>query len=57
MVSAEREPMTGVLGQSPQRAQGAEPLVGMPGALKLFAFVYVDLPVCKMITILARPIH
>jgi len=28
MASAEREPITGVWGQSPQRGPGAEPLVG-----------------------------
>jgi len=31
MASAEREPITGVLGQSPQRGPGAEPLVGGQG--------------------------
>jgi len=29
MASAEREPKTGVWGQSPQRGPGAEPLVGV----------------------------
>jgi len=28
MASAEREPITGVWGESPQRGPGAEPLVG-----------------------------
>jgi len=32
MASAEREPITGVWGQSPQRGPGAEPLVGVRGA-------------------------
>jgi len=32
MASAEREPITGVWGQNPQRGLGAEPLVGGPGA-------------------------
>ena len=32
MASAEREPMTGVCGQSPQRGTGAEPLVGGQGS-------------------------
>ena len=31
MASAEREPITGVWGQSPQRGPGAEPLVGVRG--------------------------
>ena len=31
MASAEREPITGVWGQSPQRDPGAEPLVGGQG--------------------------
>jgi len=31
MASAEREPITGVWGQSPQRGSGAEPLVGVRG--------------------------
>jgi len=41
---AEREPITGVWGQSPQQGPGAEPLVGGPGgqsppeAETLFAF-------------------
>jgi len=32
MASAEREPITGVWGQSPQRGPAAEPLVGVRGA-------------------------
>ena len=32
MASAEREPITGVWGQSPLRGPGAEPLVGVRGA-------------------------
>jgi len=32
MASAERKPITGVWGQSPQRCPGAEPLVGGQGA-------------------------
>ena len=32
MASAEREPITGVWGQSPQRGPGAEPLAGSQGA-------------------------
>jgi len=32
MASAEREPITAVWGQSPQRGPGAEPLVGGQGA-------------------------
>jgi len=32
MASAEREPITGVWGQSPQRGPGAEPLVGSQGS-------------------------
>ena len=32
MASAEREPITGVWGQSSQRGPGAEPLVGARGA-------------------------
>ena len=32
MASAEREPITGVWGQSPQRGPGSEPLVGVRGA-------------------------
>ena len=32
MASAEREPITGVWGRSPQRGPGAEPLVGVSGA-------------------------
>jgi len=32
MASAERQPITGVWGQSPQRGAGAEPLVGVRGA-------------------------
>ena len=31
MASAEREPITGVWGHSPQRGPGAEPLVGVRG--------------------------
>jgi len=31
MASAEREPITGVWGRSPQRGPGAEPLVGSRG--------------------------
>jgi len=31
MASAEREPITGVWGQSPQRGPGAEPLMGCQG--------------------------
>ena len=31
VASAEREPITGVWGQSPQRGPGAEPLVGGQG--------------------------
>ena len=31
MASAEREPITGFWGQSPQRGPGAEPLVGSGG--------------------------
>ena len=41
MASAEREPITGVWGRSPQRGPGAEPLVGSQGGLaplKLKAF-------------------
>jgi len=41
MASAEREPITGVWGRSPQRGPGAEPLVGGQGGfahLKLKAF-------------------
>ena len=41
MASAEREPITGVWGQSPQRGPGAEPLVGVRGGealLKLKGF-------------------
>jgi len=41
MASAEREPITGVWGHSPQRDPGAEPLVGRSGGeapLKLKAF-------------------
>jgi len=32
MASVEREPITGVWGQSPQLGPGAEPLVGVRGA-------------------------
>ena len=32
MASAEREPIRGVWGQSPQRGPGAEPVVGVRGA-------------------------
>jgi len=32
MASAEREPITGIWGQSPQRGPGAEPLVGGQGS-------------------------
>jgi len=32
MASAEREPITGVWGQSPQRGPGAQPLLGGKGA-------------------------
>jgi len=35
MASAEREPITGVWGQSPQRGPGAEPLVRGQGAKPL----------------------
>jgi len=41
MASTEREPITGVWGQSPKRGPGAEPLVGSQGgeaALKLKGF-------------------
>ena len=41
MASAEREPITGVWGQSPQRGPGAKPLVGDQGGfapLKLKGF-------------------
>ena len=41
MASAEREPITGVWGRSPQRGPGAEPLVGGHGGeatMKLKAF-------------------
>ena len=45
MASAEREPITGVWGQSPQRGPGAEPLVGGQGGkapLKLKAYQSLD---------------
>ena len=44
MASAEREPIKGVWGQSPQWGPGAEPLVGARGkaALKLKAFQTLD---------------
>jgi len=34
MMSAKREPIMGIWGQSPQRGPGAEPLVGVSGAFK-----------------------
>jgi len=45
MASSEREPITGVWGQSPQRGPGAEPLVGVRGAkpLKLKRFYVLDM--------------
>jgi len=45
MASAEREHITGVWEQSPQRGPGAEPLVGGPGGevpLKLKALRLLD---------------
>ena len=36
MASAEREPITGIWGRSPQRSPGAEPLVRGSGELKAF---------------------
>jgi len=46
MASAEREPITGIWGQSPQRGPGAEPLVrgqGGEGPLKLKRFYVLDM--------------
>ena len=45
MASAERQPITGVWGQSPQRGAGAEPLDRVSGGrspLKLKAFWFLD---------------
>ena len=52
MASAEREPITGVWGQSPQRGPGAEPLVegqGGEAPLKLKAFQFLDVKMRQQI--------
>jgi len=45
MASAEREPITGVWGQSPQRGPGAEPLVGGQGGEEAERVLAVGRPV------------
>jgi len=59
MASAEREPITGVWGQSPQRGPGAEPLVGGQGRAyqtldKLKAYQTLDVEkrqeICSVLT-------
>ena len=44
MASAEREPITGVWGQSPQRGPGAEPLVRGSGGPEAESILPLDHP-------------
>ena len=57
MVSAEREPITGVWGLCPQRGPGAEPLVRFRGAkLKTFRVLEFDRSYILTTNLLSLPL-